>query len=151
MIPYNPPCKTNLRKRKFMMKTTYKSFIAIIIFTLAILVSGSTYSGEPYIMCGPDEDGCHTDIYKYCACIPYDQDQGQEPYCLDFDRLTCEPLSKVPNCDTSMIHKNQQSCVATIFQSVPNPPCPLRSKEFCIEHQMSLCDGDGKPESCKHV
>lgn len=133
------------------MKLYFKSFIPKIILTLIILVSGTTYSDEPYIMCGPDEDGCYADIYQYCTCTPYNQEYGQEPYCLDFDKLTCEPLSKVPNCDPHMIQKNQQSCLATIFQSTPNPPCPMRSKDFCIQHHMSLCDKEGRPESCRQA
>ncbi|WP_245183391.1 hypothetical protein [Legionella israelensis] len=109
------------------------------------------YASERYFVCGPDEDGCYKDIYHYCACIPYDDEHAQTPYCLDFNKLTCSPLEQVPDCDPGMIYKNQGSCLATIFQSESEPPCPVRNHSFCLENDMAICDANGRPESCRYV
>ncbi|VEG90285.1 hypothetical protein [Legionella spiritensis] len=111
----------------------------------------ATYGSDRYFLCGPDEDGCYDGIYQYCACIPYDDLTGDQPYCLDFNLLTCTPLSRVPDCPASLTFKNQGECLGTIFQSEPLPPCPLTTHSFCLEHHISICDSNGQPDSCRET
>lgn len=106
-------------------------------------------AADDYLVCGPDEDGCYKNIYQYCNCIPVNKQEGNKPYCLDFDEMRCQPLEQVPDCITSLIFKDQASCVSTVFQSGPKPTCPIKPKAFCQQHNMNLCDEDGHPGSCK--
>lgn len=99
-------------------------------------------------MCGPDEDGCYPDIYPYCLCMPYDN-LASQPYCLDLDNVSCVPLSLRPHCPSGYITKNQASCLATAFQSEPDPPCQLKTKKFCTENHVPLCEKDGGQDSCQ--
>jgi hypothetical protein len=120
------------------------------LFCGLLLYVNVGYGSARYILCGPDEDGCPKEGYQYCACIPYDEARAKERYCLDFDRMVCQPLSAAPNCDPSFIFKNQQTCLATIFQSEPEPPCILTTLSFCTKHHTYLCDKDGRSGSCHH-
>ena len=74
-----------------------------------------------YFLYGPDEDGCFDDRHEYCACIPYDDVQAEQPYCLNFDKLTCLPLSKTPECNLNDQYVNQSTCLATLYQSEDTP------------------------------
>lgn len=106
------------------------------------------YASNRYFLCGPDEDGCYEEISQYCACIPYDDLEAGRPYCLNFNEMTCTPLSQTPNCDPAFIFQNQGSCLATIYQSEPRPPCSVTTRSYCLEHHTSICDKNGRPESC---
>jgi hypothetical protein len=108
------------------------------------LVHGS----DRYFLCGPDEDGCYQEIYQYCSCIPYDDLEANEPFCLDFDKMICLPLSKKQDCSGSFIFSNQGECLATIFHSEPTHPCQLTTYNFCLEQHTFFCAPDGQPESC---
>ena len=110
--------------------------------------TNTTYASPRYLLCGPDEDGCPPDGYQFCGAIPYDEVHGAEPYCLDFDKLTCTPISEAPDCNPRDIYQNQSSCVATIFQSEPEPPCPIKTEAFCLKHHTAFCGADGSPASC---
>jgi hypothetical protein len=131
-----------------------KSLIKFILhYTNVIFVSiffNVSYADSRYLLCGPDEDGCPADGYQYCSCIPYDEMQNGKPYCLDFDRMTCKPLSESPNCSSHFVFKDQAHCLATLFQSEPEPPCVLTTYQFCKENNMYFCDNDGHPENCKN-
>ncbi len=104
------------------------------------------YSLQEYYLCGSDEDGCYD--HRSCACIPRIETKPQEPFCFDFDQLTCLPLSQQPGCYPLFIHDNQGECLATIFQSEPKPACPLVSLDFCLENHIVFCDPSGQPTSC---
>lgn len=124
------------------------------ITTLSLTLSAfSTVSmtAKKYLLCGPDEDGCYPDIYTYCNCIPYNEQQGNQAYCLDFDAMKCYPLSQKPDCYPLLIRKDQASCLATIFQSHAAPGCDFTTDDFCNEHQMRFCDAEGHPGSCHKV
>lgn len=116
---------------------------------LSMIFISSTYSSDRYFLCGPDEDGCYPEIYRYCACIPYDDFEANSPYCLDFTKMACIPLSRSPNCPSSLIFSNQGACLATIFQSEPTHPCQVTTRSFCLEHHNVFCAADGQPKSCK--
>ncbi len=120
-------------------------FIAISF----LLFMGVCPAQEQYFLCGPDEDGCNPDEYSSCLCMPYDGPLASQAYCLDFDNLSCVPLSLMPNCPRGDIMKNQASCLATAFQSEPTPPCPLTTKEFCVTHKVAICDKDGGVNTCQ--
>ena len=123
------------------------------LFFLCLLSYASLSIAEDrYWLCGPDEDGCPEDgDYEFCACIPYDTTYANQPYCLDFDELTCTPLIKQPHCDKHFIFKDQTSCLATIYHSIPDNPCTLTHYSFCAQHQPSFCDANGNPSSCKRI
>lgn len=124
------------------------SFLTCSIFSLCLLVSAG-FAAQKYFLCGPDEDGCYPSIYPYCLCMPYDGILATQAYCLDFDNVSCVPLSLMPNCPSGDIIKNQSQCLATAFQSEPDPPCPLKTKKFCVKHHVPLCQKDGGEDSCK--
>lgn len=131
--------------RKLFIKKLYLFIFLIIgLFTWV----HASYSSELYFLCGPDEDGCYEGIYQYCTCTPYNDTEANNPYCLDFDKLSCAPLSQTPHCDPSLIYRNQGECLATIFQSEATPPCTIKTHSFCMEHHTSICDTYGQPESC---
>ena len=118
---------------------------------IALLFSTMSFANPLYWLCGPDEDGCSEDgDYEYCACVPYNETNANKPYCLNFDELSCAPLAQNPNCNQHFIFKNQTSCLATIFHSIPDNPCTLTTASFCMEHHPALCDESGTPSSCKH-
>src|SRR5665811_813961 len=128
-----------------------KKILLLCCFSLFITCSVTpSYAQIPlYYLCGPDEDGCPKGYEQYCACIPYNDQQKMKPYCLDFDKMTCEPVSNVSDCAPDNTYKDQGSCLATIFQSEPTPPCSIVTKTFCEDHHASMCDENGDPESCR--
>ena len=115
-----------------------------------ILTTQSAYPEQLYFLCGSDEDGCPDGYEKYCQCIPLNVQQENLPYSFDFDNMSCQLLSEQPDCATPLIFKNQASCIATIFQSEPNPPCKVVSESFCHLHFIYVCDQNGNPDSCKN-
>ncbi len=119
-----------------------------LFMLLYFMMITSSYCSDRYFLCGPDEDGCFPDIYQYCVCIPYNDWEANSPYCLDFDKFTCIPLSQTMHCDPGLIFKNQGECLATIFQSEPRPPCKITTHQFCIENHTPICDKMGQPKSC---
>lgn len=118
----------------------------IAYFFCVHIASGS----DLYWLCGPDEDGCHEDSYAYCACIPHNDQYANQPYCLDFDTLSCEPLIQKSHCDRHFIFENQVTCLATIYHSMPNIPCTLTTYDFCKNHGSTFCNETGEPGTCKH-
>lgn len=131
------------------MATTVK--YSLIFFFTSILGSAYANADESlYFLCGPDEDGCSQDTYQYCNCVPYNEKYAKTPYCLDFDALTCKPVAESPDCQPEFVFKDQGSCLAVIFQSHPEPACPLTTGTFCLEQQSAICAPDGQPDSCKH-
>src|SRR5580704_14066758 len=102
------------------------------LFVWLLLFHNMSYAEPRYYLCGPDEDGCLLDQAQYCACIPLDEDNFSQPYCLDFDNLRCEPLSKVSGC--LLTFSDQGRCLATIHQSEPEPPCSVTSLTFCQQN-----------------
>ena len=123
----------------------HKIILGVILFFVFQAIHAQTGF---YFLCGPDEDGCPEGDEHYCACIP-ESVLPEQPYCLDFDHMTCAPLAKKPGCDNSLIFRDQQSCLATIFQSEPEPPCVKVKQEFCETHVGYMCDESGDPNSCK--
>ncbi|KTD09173.1 hypothetical protein Lgra_2408 [Legionella gratiana] len=115
---------------------------------LYCMITAPCYCNDRYFLCGPDENGCFSNIYRYCACIPYNDLEANSPHCLDFDKLTCTPLSQTIHCPSALIFKNQGECLATIFQSEPSPPCQITTHQFCIENHTPICDKTGQPNSC---
>ena len=133
-------------KSSYLLKYCLLSLISGII----LLSSISTQASDLYWLCGSDEDGCLPDGYQFCFCIPQHETQSNQPYCLDFDELSCTPLTKKPHCQDHFIFKDQTSCLATIFHSMPDNPCTLTSKSFCTEHQTAFCDESGQPKTCHY-
>lgn len=122
------------------------------IFLLLILVfcCRDSYSEPRYHLCGPDEDGCFIGQEQYCACIPYDEINFSKPYCLDFNNMKCEPLLAVPDCPKNAIYKDQGRCLATIYQSEPEPPCQTVTQTFCYQNHAWVCDNvNGDVHSCR--
>jgi hypothetical protein len=124
-------------------------FPRILLSIVLLFALQGAYAQSPfYFLCGPDEDGCPEGDEQYCACIPASINPEQ-PYCLDFDARTCAPLTQRPGCDSELTFPNQESCLATIFQSEPNPPCAKVSQSFCSTHSTYMCDENGNPDTCK--
>lgn len=119
-------------------------------FLLYLFCLNLAFGSDLYWLCGPDEDGCPEDGYEYCACIPHSDPYADQPYCLDFDLLSCEPLAKHPTCDKHFIFDNQMRCLATIYHSMPDIPCTLTTYDFCKNHGSHFCQEDGQPHSCTH-
>lgn len=111
-----------------------------------VLALNVAYSDGRYCLCGSDEDGCHD--YRSCACIPYNEQEAGNPFCLDLDHLRCIPLSQDPDCYVLFRHTNQEQCLATLFQSGPHPACELVSHDFCKEHQIAECNAEGQLDTC---
>jgi len=121
--------------------------ISCLILVLLLMTLQTVYAGShSYYLCGPDEDGCPPGQEQYCMCIPVSVN-AEQPYCLDLDNMTCKPAAERPDC--GIILKNQVSCLATMLQSEPNPPCPTVTQSFCHKHSVYMCDEDGNPNSCK--
>ena len=127
-----------------------KRYLLLITTGTILFFSNMTLADEPYWLCGPDEDGCPEDGYQFCVCIPHHKTEAYQPYCLDFDELSCTPLTQKPNCNSRFIFQNQTSCLATIFHSIPDKPCTLTTQSFCTEHGTAFCDESGKPNTCKY-
>ena len=125
-----------------------KKYRYIFVFSWFAALATPAISSDRYFICGPDEDGCLEGMYHYCFCIPYDDIEANTPYCLDFDKLKCTPLSKTPNCNSHFVYRNQGECLATIFQSEPTPPCTLTTHSFCIKEHAIICGSSGQLDSC---
>ncbi|HSW92904.1 MAG TPA: hypothetical protein VLJ15_00950 [Gammaproteobacteria bacterium] len=124
-------------------------FYKILLSIVLLFVFQTTFAESPfYFLCGPDEDGCPEGQEQYCACIPASA-SPEQPYCLNFDARTCAPLIRQPNCARDLIFSNQETCLATIFQSEPEPPCVKVSQSFCSTHSTYVCNEQGDPDSCK--
>ena len=118
---------------------------------ITLFFSTLSFAGDLYWLCGTDEDGCSDDgDYEFCVCIPSNETQATKPYCLNFDTLSCAPLSDNPTCDPHLTFPDQTRCLATIYHSMPDKPCELTTRAFCTEHHPAICDEQGTPESCKH-
>lgn len=131
--------------------TTWMKNIGCLVLLLGfsvLLLMQSSFASERYFICGLDEDGCAEGAYQYCFCIPYDEQEANRPYCLDFNNLKCTPLSKTPDCSRSFIFANQGECLATIFQSEPIPSCRLSTHTFCQEVHAHICDTSGQLNTC---
>ncbi len=126
----------------------WKAGLKISLCAALIGLSQAGYSNERYVICGPDEDGCFEGAYQYCACIPYNEEHSGQAYCMDFDNMTCKPLSEVKDCRRSDTYKNQESCLAMVYQSMERPPCKISTRTFCEEKGMNFCDADGNPDTC---
>ncbi len=120
----------------------------IVLFCAGLLFFTASFSSDRYFLCGPDEDGCYAGIYQYCSCIPYNDLEANNRYCLDVYVLKCTPLSETPTCNPAFIYKNQGECLATIFQSEPTPPCTVTTHFFCLKEHVSICAPDGQVHSC---
>ena len=76
---------------------------------------------------------------------------GGKKYCLNFEpAVFCLPLSLEPSCALSNIISGQGRCLATAFQSEPDPPCLLVHKRFCLKHGIPICKKDSRANTC-HV
>jgi len=114
---------------------------------ITLFLIQNAYAQSSYFLCGPDEDGCFEGQEQYCACIPVSSEQEQ-PYCLDLDNRTCKPVAQQIDCsEKHIVLPNQGDCLATMFQSVPNPPCKIVTQSFCDTHQVYKCDESG--DNCK--
>jgi hypothetical protein len=118
------------------------------IFLFLSLIVNTSFASNLFYLCGSDEDGCNGPDYLGCLCMPYDSDLANQPYCLDFDNVSCVPLSKMKNCNHYDVFKNQATCLAVAFQSEPMPPCPLTTANFCEQHHIPACDKDGGEATC---
>lgn len=125
------------------MKSNYRLFLLVICFML----SPVNYSAR-YFLCGPDENGCYDEIYEYCSCIPINETQYDKPFCFNHKSLTCTPLTQTPDCPSVFIYPNQSTCLATIFHSVPDTPCMVKTFAFCKKHNSYICAPNGNPMTC---
>ena len=133
----------------FKNNTHLGSRFSKLFLATSIALATPSYSSDRYLLCGPDEDGCFKGMYQHCFCIPYNDLEANNPYCLDFNALKCTPLSKTPNCAPHFTYKNQSECLATIFQSEPTPPCTMTTHIFCLQEHTMICDPNGQLDSCK--
>ncbi|KTD36748.1 hypothetical protein Lnau_1732 [Legionella nautarum] len=131
----------------FVWKFTHRN-LTTLLFSFLLIFTPLAHS-ERYYLCGPDEDGCYKEIYQYCACIPVNEEESHKPFCFNFDKLSCTPLSQTPHCDPALTFKNQASCLSMIFQSIPSPACRIHTKVFCLKHNTPICNKDGEPQSCQ--
>ncbi|ABS77645.1 hypothetical protein [Coxiella burnetii] len=120
----------------------------LCFFCLCFCMLSLSYGQGKYFLCGPDEDGCGPGEYQWCLCMPYDGALAGEPYCLNFDNVSCVPLAQAPNCPKGDIFKDQGTCLAVAFQSEPEPPCPLVDEQFCRQHHVPVCQKDSGAETC---
>ncbi|OGT65965.1 MAG: hypothetical protein A3J38_10305 [Gammaproteobacteria bacterium RIFCSPHIGHO2_12_FULL_45_9] len=123
---------------------------AQFLLVIGTLLTHTCLAETTYFLCGPDEDGCfdEPDYYRFCACIPQDPISFAEPYCLSWDKMACVPMNKT-DCKNGVSFNTQSACVATLFQSEPTPPCPIKSEHFCKEHAVPICNAEGQTYSCK--
>ncbi len=125
-----------------------RSFLSpLLVLNGLLFYMVSSFSSELYFLCGPDEDGCFEGEYKYCACIPHDATPNT-PHCLDFNTITCKPLSEASNCRPDRVFKNQGDCIATMFHSTPTTPCRVKTRDFCIQQHIIFCDHNAEPSNC---
>lgn len=120
----------------------------LLIGCLLITSTATTFGADAFFLCGPDEDGCSAEYYSSCLCMPVDAQGQHQPYCLDFDQVACVPLAQQPGCPRAHQFPDQASCVATAFQSEPEPPCERTTGDFCREHRVPICGVDGGLASC---
>lgn len=113
-----------------------------------VLFMSAANAADWYFLCGGDEDGCSAEHPEYCFCIPYDGAQANQAYCLNFNNLSCVPLSSKPDCQGGEVFKDQATCLAVAFQSEPTPLCPLTSGEFCQNNHVPTCEVDGGINTC---
>jgi hypothetical protein len=118
---------------------------------MSLLFSVNALGSSRYFICGPDEDGCNKRVAQYCSCIPYNDAKANEPYCLDFDAMTCKPISEVSFCYPQLIFKSQGNCLAAMFQSIDTPPCKVTAYDSCVSGHSSICDKDGQLSSCQKI
>lgn len=121
---------------------------AFLFFITLLITATSTFSSDRYFLCGSDEDGCLEGMYQYCFCIPYNDIEANNPYCLDFDEFKCTPLTQTPDCKPFFTYRNQSECLATIFQSEPVPPCTITTHSFCLKEHAVICNPEGQLDSC---
>lgn len=126
----------------------HKRATFVFYFLGYLMLSSTTLAETRYFLCGPNEDGCSADQYAYCFCIPYDESNANQPYCLNFDNLSCLPVTTQIDCHPAFLFKNQGECLATIFHSHPGAPCDLTHASFCKKHFISMCDKTGQPNHC---
>lgn len=107
-------------------------------FLLLFFSTSFAYAEPRDFLCGPDEDGCPSDGYEYCLCIPVDEENAKTPFCLDFDKMDCLPLKNAPHCQASLIYPDQGACLATLLQSESEPACPIVPHHFCEEHGVKI-------------
>ena len=112
-----------------------------ILFFTWLLFTQSCVAETTYFLCGPDEDGCfqEKDYYRFCVCIPQDPIAFAKPYCLDWDKRACISTEK-DDCHHGVTFHTQSECIAAFFQSEPHPPCQLKTRAFCEENHVRICD-----------
>ena len=140
--------KTNNVVSIFLIFFQKKTPIIILLFTCLGSLIPVSHSSQRYFMCGGDEMGCIEGMYQYCICIPYNDIEANNAYCLDFDIMKCTPLSQTSNCKAAFIFKNQNECLATLFQSEMTPPCKITTYAFCLNEHATVCDPNGQLDSC---
>ena len=119
------------------------------LFILGSLLFFSLSAHALYYLCGSDEGGCDLKQPQGCLCMPHDGPLANRPYCLNFDNVSCQPKGAAKSCQHGLEVKDQGTCLALAFQSMPDPLCPLVSYQFCQQHHVALCDQDGSPSSCR--
>lgn len=129
-------------------KKMIKLFFFLSFSILLLKLQPAYAKSSHYYLCGSDEDGCLPGREQFCMCIPINI-KPEQAYCLDLDKMTCKPAIEQPDCDSEMIEQNQASCLATMLQSEPNPPCKKVTDDFCHKHSIYMCNEDGNPNSCK--
>lgn len=99
------------------------------LFIIFLLTLSTAHAQPPlYYLCGSDEDGCMEGREEYCACIPV-APNPEQIYCLDFDKMTCTLFRQGSYCELTL--PSQGQCLATLFQSEPEPLCRLVDQSFC--------------------
>ncbi|GEM_PF-3224840 len=126
----------------------FKILSRSLLLALLLLATQSAEAELLYFLCGTDEDGCSDGYEQYCECIPINSQQENQPYCFDFDNMTCQLLPERPECNIALVFTNQASCIATLFQSEAYPPCKVVTQSFCHLHAIFICDATGNIESC---
>jgi hypothetical protein len=120
-----------------------------ICLILSLFFMINAHSSERFFICGGDEDGCLANHPEFCICIPHNDLYENMPFCLDFDEMTCSPLATSPTCESSLVFKNQSTCLATLFQGQPEPPCTTTTRSFCMDNHSIMCPPDGRLSSCQ--
>ena len=128
------------------MFCTYKHWI---IFLCCILCFFSVTAAPMAYLCGPNEDGCSSADTSSCLCMPVDASANATPYCLDFNTLSCLPMTPGRQCISGNVLVSTQSrCLALAFQSEELPACKEVPVTFCVNQHIALCAKDGGPSSC---
>jgi hypothetical protein len=135
------------------MPPTIRQSARVFFITGLFFFANVSFCSDQYFRCGPDEDGCFNDEHQYCACIAYDDAHANDPYCLDNTNSfepQCTPISLVFYCKPELIFKNQSACLATLFQSKPNPPCAITTHADCLEGHSPICNANGGMSTCHY-